>query len=183
MEAKKFIIGVIIMAAALVAISTLSKERPAGNSGPRPEKTASDYSGNSDGPKTYAEKKKIAEEMKKIANTLEVKCKYCHVDAGKGLRAGDFTLLTKKGKFSHDIMFPWSEKFNVDCSYCHSGYEELTEKGEISVKHWDYMDKLNEKEGLNLSCESCHIPNKKEKRFSVLTETGRQYRGRMPVAD
>ncbi|RME90615.1 MAG: hypothetical protein D6767_06580, partial [Candidatus Hydrogenedentota bacterium] len=92
-------------------------------------------------PLTYQEKKKVAKKMKKIAKALGVKCKYCHTEAKKGLRAGDFTILTDDGKFAHDVMFPLAKRYKVTCDYCHNGKDEFTDVGERAQKDMDAMEK------------------------------------------
>ncbi len=128
--------------------------------------------------KSYAEKKEIAEDMKKIAKALGVKCSYCHTEAERGLRAGDFTLLTRKGNFAHDQMFPLSEKFKVDCSFCHNGYEKFTAAGERAAEDADYIKNYNKSAVKKINCESCHQPpvHAAEQPFKTLTKFGKRPR-------
>lgn len=125
---------------------------------------------------TYEQKQKVAEKMKKIANTLGVKCEHCHLEAPKGLRAGDFRMLTDDGDFAHDTMFPLSKKFQVKCDYCHNGHKSFTTAGKKAEKDFDFIDKMFKKEKKKFNCLSCHIPDmtNEEVRFKKLTETGIQ---------
>ena len=120
-------------------------------------------------PKTFAEKEKIAVEMKKISKQLDVKCEYCHTDAERGLKEGDFTLLTKEGEYAHDEMFPISEKFKVECSHCHLGGSDMTKAGDRAHKDMKFMSRYKKHHKKALTCTTCHIPGEKGQEFSRLT--------------
>ncbi|MBN8221186.1 MAG: hypothetical protein J0L53_09695 [Spirochaetes bacterium] len=120
-------------------------------------------------PKTFAEKEKIAVEMKKISKQLDVKCEYCHTDAERGLKEGDFTLLTKEGEYAHDEMFPISEKFKVECSHCHLGGSDMTKAGDRAHKDMKFMSRYRKQHKKNLTCTTCHIPGEKGQEFTRLT--------------
>ena len=96
-------------------------------------------------PKTFEEKEKIAVEMKKISKQLDVKCEYCHTDAERGLKEGDYTLLTKEGEYAHEEMFPMSEKFKVECSFCHRGGSDMTPAGEQAHKDMKFMSRYKKR--------------------------------------
>ncbi len=119
-------------------------------------------------PKTFAEKEEIAAEMKKIAKQLDVRCEYCHSDAERGLKEGDYTLLTREGEYSHETMFPISEKYRVECSYCHDG-NELTAAGERSHRDMKFMRKYKREKRKTLTCGSCHSPGEPGAEFKKLT--------------
>lgn len=121
---------------------------------------------------TFEEKKEIAREMKKINKSLGVKCGFCHLEAEKGLKNGDYTRLTEEGEKAHKTMFPLSKKFKVGCDYCHAGKESFTAEGKIADKHFAYMKKFNKKSKGKISCETCHIPGKGS--FKTLTEWGKK---------
>ncbi|HNM99172.1 MAG TPA: hypothetical protein PKG67_01920, partial [Turneriella sp.] len=59
-----------------------------------------------DSAKTFEEKERIARDMKKISKQLNVRCEYCHTDAERGLKEGDYTLLTQEGEYAQETMFP-----------------------------------------------------------------------------
>lgn len=126
-------------------------------------------------PKTFAEKEKIAADMKKIAKQLDVKCEYCHTDAERGLKEGDYTLLTKEGEYAHEEMFPLSEKFKVECSHCHSGGSEMTKAGDRAHKDMKLMKRIKREQKKILTCTSCHIPGEKGKEFSQLTKEAKTF--------
>jgi hypothetical protein len=120
-------------------------------------------------PKTFAEKEKIAVEMKKIAKQLDVKCEYCHTDAERGLKEGDYTLLTKEGEYAHEEMFPISEKFKVECSHCHMGGSDMTKAGDRAHKDLKFMSRYKKEHKKTLTCTTCHIPGEKGQEFRGLT--------------
>lgn len=120
-------------------------------------------------PKTFAEKEKIAVEMKKISKQLDVKCEYCHTDAERGLKEGDYTLLTKEGEYAHEVMFPISEKFKVECSHCHLGGSDMTKAGDRAHKDMKFMSRYKKEHKKALTCTTCHIPGEKGKEFAGLT--------------
>lgn len=113
-------------------------------------------------PLTYSEKKAKAKEMKKIAKILDVKCKYCHLEAKKGLRAGDFTLLTEDGEYAHDIMFPIAKQYKVGCDYCHETKDDLNDRGKRAEKDFDFIDKAWKQKKKRYTCASCHQPPSKK---------------------
>ncbi len=119
-------------------------------------------------PKTFAEKEEIAVEMKKIARQLDVRCEYCHSDAERGLKEGDYTLLTREGEYSHETMFPISEKYKVECSYCHSG-NDFTAAGERSHRDMKFMRRYKREKRKTLTCGSCHIPGEAGAEFQKFT--------------
>lgn len=125
---------------------------------------------------SYDEKKKIAAEMKKISRALGVKCSYCHSDASRGLRAGDFTLLTKKGKYSAKYMFPVTEHFKTTCDHCHSGYDDYTDAGERAEKDIEDLVAYNRTHKEKRTCNTCHITplSPVEAPFKHLTEFGKK---------
>lgn len=125
-----------------------------------------------EGPKTLDEKKRIAKGMKKIAKQLDVKCEYCHTDAERGLKEGDFTLLTKEGEYAHDTMFPLSKTFKVECSFCHAGGSDMTVAGERAHKDMKFMKRYKREKKKALSCESCHVPGAAGVEFKQLTDFG-----------
>lgn len=112
--------------------------------------------------KSYEEKKKIAEDMKKLARSLGVKCRFCHSEADKGLRLGDFTVLTKKGEFAQQVMFPLAKKFFVNCGYCHAGKDKFTDMGKKAEEDLQFMRQYNRQGKKVLNCVSCHIPPQKQ---------------------
>ncbi|WP_041948549.1 multiheme c-type cytochrome [Turneriella parva] len=120
-------------------------------------------------PKTFEEKEKIAVEMKKISKQLDVRCEYCHSDAERGLKEGDYTLLTREGEYAHEAMFPISAKYKVECSYCHAG-NELTAAGERTHQDMKFMRKYKREKRKTLQCGSCHIPGNAGKEFQRLTK-------------
>ena len=120
-------------------------------------------------PKTFEEKERIAVEMKKISKQLDVKCEYCHSDAERGLKEGDYTLLTKEGEYAHEDMFPISEKFKVECSFCHRGGSDMTPAGDQAMKDIKFMNRYKKQHKRTLQCVSCHIPGEKGAEFSKLT--------------
>jgi len=124
--------------------------------------------------KTLSEKKKIAVEMEKISKQLDVKCEYCHSDAERGLKEGDFTLLTKEGEYSHDEMFPISHDFKVECKYCHNGSDALTAAGDRAHADMKYMRRFKREKKKTLTCKSCHIPGELGSEFKKLTARGNQ---------
>lgn len=121
-------------------------------------------------PLTFAEKERIAADMKKIAKQLDVKCEYCHTDAERGLKEGDYTLLTKEGEYTHEVMFPISKAFKVECKFCHEGSEELTAAGTQTRKDMKYMRRYKREHGKTLTCRSCHIPGEPGREFTTLTK-------------
>lgn len=126
-------------------------------------------------PKTFEEKKQIAAEMKKISRQLNVRCEYCHADADRGLREGDYTLLTEEGEYAHEEMFPLSETFKVECSFCHTGASDLNAMGERSHQDMKFMKRYLREKKKKLTCKSCHIPAA-AKPFSELTAFGKKHR-------
>lgn len=126
--------------------------------------------------KTFEEKERIAREMKLIARQLNVRCEYCHTDAERGLREGDFTLLTKEGEYAHETMFPISKDFQVECAYCHTEASEFTAAGERSLQDMKFMRRYKREHRKNLSCRSCHIPGGKGEEFRRLTQFGKKMR-------
>ena len=112
--------------------------------------------------------------MKKIARQLDVRCEYCHSDAERGLKEGDYTLLTKEGEYSHEVMFPISKEFKVECKFCHDGSEELTQAGVQTRKDMKYTRKYKREHGKNLTCKSCHIPGEPGREFKTLTRLARK---------
>ncbi|HRP69073.1 MAG TPA: hypothetical protein PLY93_06040 [Turneriella sp.] len=129
-------------------------------------------------PKTWEEKKRIAKEMKKISKQLDVKCEYCHADAERGLKEGDYTLLTEEGEYAHETMFPLSKTFKVDCAFCHTGTSTMTPAGERAHQDMKFIKKYKRERKKNLTCESCHTPGVKGREFSTLKKTAQQLRGR-----
>lgn len=127
-----------------------------------------------DSAKTFEEKERIARDMKKISKQLNVRCEYCHTDAERGLKEGDYTLLTQEGEYAHETMFPISKDFRVECSYCHTGASEFNTAGERSLKDMKFMRRYNREHKKNLSCKSCHIPGKQGEEFRRLTKFGRK---------
>ncbi len=128
-----------------------------------------------DAPKTFAQKEKIAVEMKKISKQLDVRCEYCHSDADRGLKEGDYTLLTREGEYAHAEMFPLSKKFKVECSYCHDG-SDLTAAGEKTHRDMKFMKKYRRETKKNLACTSCHMPGETGSEFSKLTKLAERLR-------
>ncbi len=124
--------------------------------------------------KTFEEKERIAREMKKISKQLNVRCEYCHTDAERGLKEGDFTLLTQEGEYAHETMFPISKDFRVECSYCHTGASELNAAGERTLKDMKFMRFYQRQHKKTLSCKSCHIPGRQGEEFRRLTKFGRR---------
>lgn len=120
-------------------------------------------------PLTFEEKERVAKDMKKIAKQLDVKCEYCHSDTERGLKEGDYTLLTKEGEYSHEVMFPISKTFKVECKFCHDGSEELTQAGTRTQKDMKFMRRYKREHGKRLTCKSCHIPGDAGREFSALT--------------
>lgn len=118
--------------------------------------------------KSFSEKKKIAEEMKPIAKALGVNCRFCHVEADKGLRSGDFQIFTRKGDFAKKTMFPLAKKFFVDCSFCHAGKNQFTKAGMRALEDLYFIRNYNRKvmdfaETKTINCLTCHVlPEKKE---------------------
>ena len=127
-------------------------------------------------PKTFEEKEKIAVEMKKISKQLDVKCEYCHTDAERGLKEGDYTLLTKEGEYAHEEMFPMSEKFKVECSFCHRGGSDMTPAGEQAHKDMKFMSRYKKRTKKALACTSCHIPGPAGQEFTKLTAQAKKLR-------
>ena len=125
-------------------------------------------------PKTFEEKEKIAVEMKKISKQLDVKCEYCHSDAERGLKEGDYTLLTKEGEYAHEEMFPLSEKFRVECSFCHRGGSDMTPAGDRAMKDIKFMNGYKKKHKKALTCTSCHIPGPVGEEFRQLTKLAKK---------
>jgi hypothetical protein len=125
-------------------------------------------------PKSFAEKERIAADMKKIARQLDVKCEYCHTDAERGLKEGDYTLLTKEGEYAHEEMFPMSEKFKVECSHCHAGGSDMTAAGERAHKDMKFIKRYKREQKKILTCASCHIPGEKGREFAVFTEQAKK---------
>lgn len=125
-------------------------------------------------PKTFEEKEKIAVEMKKISKQLDVKCEYCHSDSERGLKEGDFTLLTKEGEYAHEIMFPISHDFKVECSYCHMGGDEMTKAGKRAHEDIKFMRRYRRDTKKKLMCKTCHIPGEPEAEFAKLTKQARK---------
>lgn len=107
--------------------------------------------------------------MKKISKQLDVRCEYCHSDAERGLKEGDYTLLTREGEYAHEAMFPISEKYKVECSYCHAG-SEFTPAGDRSHQDIKFMKKYRREKRKVLTCTSCHIPGEAGKEFQRLTK-------------
>ncbi len=124
-------------------------------------------------PKSFAEKEKIAVEMKKISKQLDVKCEYCHTDAERGLKEGDYTLLTKEGEFAHEDMFPISEKFKVECSHCHLGGSDMTKAGDRAHKDMKFMSRYKKENKKALTCTTCHIPGEKGQEFALLKKNAK----------
>ncbi|MBV6493728.1 MAG: hypothetical protein LDLANPLL_01751 [Turneriella sp.] len=122
-------------------------------------------------PKTFEEKEKIAKGMEKIAKELDVRCEYCHVDAERGLKDGDYTILTEEGMYAHETMFPLSKKFNVSCAFCHTGTSTMTQKGERAHQDIKFIQKIKREKKKNLTCESCHIPGPQGKEFLLLKKS------------
>lgn len=112
--------------------------------------------------------------MKKISKQLDVKCEYCHADAERGLKEGDYTLLTKEGEYAGETMFPISKDFRVECSYCHTGASELTPAGERSHHDMKNMRRYKREKKKTLTCKSCHIPGGVGEEFRRLTKFGRK---------
>jgi hypothetical protein len=112
--------------------------------------------------------------MKKISKQLNVRCEYCHTDAERGLKEGDFTLLTREGEYAHETMFPISEEFRVACSYCHTGASELNAAGERALSDMKFMRRYAREKKKNLTCQSCHIPGGAGEEFRRLTKFGRK---------
>lgn len=121
---------------------------------------------------TFEEKKEVAKEMKKINKSLGVKCSFCHLEAEKGLKNGDYTRLTEEGEYAHDTMFPLSKKFKVNCDFCHAGKEEFTQAGQKAAKDTKWMKKYNKKAKVKVTCASCHIPG--EPHFKKITSFGKK---------
>ena len=113
--------------------------------------------------------------MKKISKQLDVRCEYCHSDAERGLKEGDYTLLTREGEYAHDTMFPISEKYKVECSYCHAG-NDLTPAGERSHQDMKFMRKFKREKRKTLQCASCHTPGEAGKEFQRLTKFAKKTR-------
>lgn len=128
-------------------------------------------------PKSFAEKEEIAIEMKKISKQLDVRCEYCHTEADRGLREGDYTLLTREGEYAHAEMFPLSEKFKVDCSFCHDG-NDLTAAGERAHRDMKFIKKYLREQKKKLACTSCHIPGIPGREFSRFTKLSDRLRSR-----
>ncbi len=112
--------------------------------------------------------------MKKISKQLNVRCEYCHTDAERGLKEGDYTLLTREGEHAHETMFPISKDFRVECSYCHTGASELNAAGERSLSDMKFMRRYRREKKKNLTCQSCHIPGAAGEEFRKLTKFGRK---------
>ena len=130
-----------------------------------------------DSAKTFEEKERIARDMKKISKQLNVRCEYCHTDAERGLKEGDYTLLTQEGEYAQETMFPISKDFRVECSYCHTGASELNAAGERSLKDMKFMRRYKRQHKKNLSCKSCHMPGNQGEEFRRLTKFGRKNPG------
>jgi hypothetical protein len=124
--------------------------------------------------KTFEEKEQIAIEMKKISKQLDVRCEYCHSDAERGLKEGDYTLLTREGEYAHEAMFPISEQYKVQCSFCHAG-NEFTPAGERSHQDIKFMKRYKREKRKVLSCASCHIPGEAGKEFQRLTKFAKRF--------
>lgn len=128
-------------------------------------------------PKTFAEKKKIAKEMKVISKELDVKCAFCHADAERGLKEGDYTLLTEEGEYAHETMFPLSKDFRVSCAYCHTGSDEYTVRGQRAHHDMKWVHRFNRDKKAkqkNATCLTCHIPGPEGEEFKVLTDYGKK---------
>lgn len=126
--------------------------------------------------KSFEEKAQIAREMKKVSKQLNVRCEYCHTDAERGLKEGDYTLLTKEGEYAHETMFPISKDFRVECSFCHTGASELNAAGERTLSDMKFMRRYKREKGKNLTCSSCHVPGEKGHEFTRLTVFGTKRR-------
>lgn len=124
-------------------------------------------------PKSLAEKKKIAQEMEIIAKQLDVRCEYCHADAERGIKQGDFTLLTEEGEYAHEAMFPLSKDFRVECQFCHTGATQFNAAGERALADMKFMRRYQKTSGKKLTCKSCHIPGPPGEEFRRLTAFGR----------
>ncbi|MFZ5627871.1 MAG: multiheme c-type cytochrome [Spirochaetota bacterium] len=129
-----------------------------------------------DSAKTFEEKERIARDMKKISKQLNVRCEYCHADAARGLKEGDYTLLTQEGEYAHETMFPISKDFRVECAYCHTGVSELNAAGERSLKDMKFMRRYKREQKKDLTCKSCHIPGERNEEFRRLTRFGKKNR-------
>jgi hypothetical protein len=151
-----------------LALSVHGKDSPMRGDGATKRSLNRDAASN-DLPKTFEEKKKIAVGMKKISKQLDVKCAYCHTDADRGLKEGDFTILTKEGEYAHEVMFPLSDTFKVECSFCHAGGSEMTEAGERSHQDMKFISRYKKQHKKNLQCTSCHIPGEKGSEFKKFT--------------
>lgn len=109
--------------------------------------------------KKLEQKKETAKIMKKISASLGYTCKDCHLEPEKGLEKADWSLLTKLGKFSLEVMFPLSYAFSVECSFCHDG-RSYTRYGIKAQKDHEKMALIAQSirpPNKNLACNSCHI--------------------------
>jgi len=123
---------------------------------------------------TWEEKERIGEEMKLISKALDVKCEYCHSDAERGLKNGDYTLLTEEGEYALSDMFPLSKRFRVDCALCHNGHESLTDAGKTAHRDMKRIRKYKRKYKKTITCESCHEAGEKGSEFARLTPRSAQ---------
>ncbi|GAB4428109.1 MAG: hypothetical protein OHK0011_10250 [Turneriella sp.] len=114
--------------------------------------------------------------MKKISKQLNVRCEYCHTDAERGLKEGDYSLLTQEGEYAHETMFPISKDFRVECAYCHTGVSELNAAGERSLQDMKFMRRYKREQKKILTCKSCHIPGERNEEFRRLTRFGKKNR-------
>jgi hypothetical protein len=127
-----------------------------------------------EGEKTFEQKERIAREMEKISKQLDVRCEYCHIDAERGLKEGDYTLLTEEGEYAHETMFPISKDFRVECAYCHTAAANLNAAGERTRQDMKFMRRYQREHQKKLSCKSCHIPGGRGEELKHLTKFGRK---------